>query len=58
MSIERAAESVDRDKQRIDALDRPIAIGAFLSRARSKKLRRAWAQHAASMIGPGLRDAA
>jgi hypothetical protein len=35
-----------------------IAIGAFLSRARSKKLRRACAQHAASMIGPGLRPTA
>jgi hypothetical protein len=32
-----------------------IAIGALLSRARSKNLRRAWAQHAASTIGLGLR---
>ena len=32
-----------------------IAIGALLMRARSKNLRRACAQHAASMIGPGLR---
>ena len=31
-----------------------IAIGALLMRARSKNLRRACAQHAASMIGPGL----
>jgi hypothetical protein len=34
-----------------------IAIGAFCSRARSKNLRRACAQHAASMIGPPLREA-
>ncbi len=33
-------------------------IVADASRARSKKLRRACAQHAASMIGPGLRPAA
>ena len=32
-----------------------MAIGALLSRARSKNLRRACAQHAASTIGPGLR---
>jgi hypothetical protein len=32
-----------------------IAMGALLSRARSKNLRRAWAQHIASTIGPGLR---
>jgi hypothetical protein len=34
-----------------------IAIGAFLSRARSKNLRRAWAQQPTSMIGPGRRPA-
>jgi hypothetical protein len=32
-----------------------IAIGALASRARSKNLRRACAQQAASKIGPGLR---
>jgi len=34
-----------------------IAIGAFCSRAKSKNLRRACAQHAASTMGPPLRDA-
>jgi hypothetical protein len=32
-----------------------MAIGALFSRARSKNLRRACAQHAASTIGPGFR---
>ena len=31
------------------------AVGALVSQARSKNLRRPWAQHAASMIGPGVR---
>jgi len=34
-----------------------IAIGALLMRARSKSLRRACAQHDASVIGPGRREA-
>jgi len=34
-----------------------IAIGAWFSRAKSKNLRRACAQHAASTMGPGLRVA-
>jgi len=34
-----------------------MAIGALASRARSKNWRRACAQQAASMIGPGLRPA-
>jgi hypothetical protein len=45
---------VNRASMRFSA---SMAIGALSSRARSKKLRRACAQQAASVIGAGLRRA-
>jgi hypothetical protein len=50
--LRRLAVDVALDREQL--VEAPAAIGALSIRARSKNLRRACAQHIASVMGPGL----